>query len=200
MNYCIGKMVRNVPQLVIQISTLYFTIENSDGTRSNLLMALLSMLFTIISVLISVFEYALSWKSFRKGVMIKFVFASRTIVKIGRRKFLDKVAHTNAHKIGHSISRTSGLAFIQIERTIPMQLNEGVTFRFIIDADSSKLDHLWQLFVNDVRNGTICDDFAQIYKINKKDNDACVLSQNKLVRLKLNENKHLSVGMPHILS
>lgn len=162
-------------------------------------MTVLSMVFTIISVMLSIFEYALSSKFVRKGsvMIIKFVLQCDTIAKMGGRKFLNTIVYDNLFKMNHAISRTLGLGFVQVERLIPMQTNEGVTFMLIIDADSSRFDQIWQLFVDCVKNGSICRQLAEIYGIDG-DGDECSIPENKLFNFKLNENQHLSVNMAHI--
>ena len=161
-------------------------------------MTILSMIFTVISVLLSVFEYALSSRFVRKGsvMFIKFVLQSQTIANMSAKEFIDNIIFRRAHKVTHSMSKTLGLHFVQVERSIPMQSNDGMSLMFIIDADSSRFDPIWQIFIANVQNGTIGKNLAKIYKIESND---CIVPENSLLHLKLNENQHLSVHMPQIV-
>ena len=181
--------------------TLAISIEEGEGedeSRSNLLITVLAMIFTIISILLSAFEYILSSKFVKNGsvLIIKFVFESHTIADLGGRKFLNKVVFGKVHKVTHVLSKSLRLNFVQIERLIPIQSNKGATFLFIIDADAARFDSIWKKFITCVNNGTICDQLRNIYKIQ----DECWIPPTEIFRVKLNGKSDDTDGTQRIQS
>ena len=185
-----------MPQLAIQIVALIWTIggvktRSDSETGSDLLITILSMLFTVVSILLSAFEHAFSSKFVKNQsiMIIRFFVRSQKIADFGGKAFANKLIFTNKHKLIHLFSKILQLNRVQIERLIPIQSSRGATFVLIVDAPESRLDSIWDCFDEAVYTGTFSKQLSEIYKLGNE----CDIPQNTLFHAKLNHRKESNV-------
>ena len=164
--------------------------SSDDGdTRESLLITIFSMVFTIISILLSVFEYTLSSKFLKQGsIMItKFEFESQHIADMIGTTFRDNVVFSHYYKLIHLISKTVHVNAEQVERMIPIQSNNGVRYTFIIDCHYVHFDHIWDSFYQSICSNTLTKHLqTKIYNIK----DQCKIDENKISHLRLSGSQN----------
>ena len=177
--------------MVIQVLTLIWTVDK-ENRRSDLLITVLSMFFSIVSILLSVFEHAFLSKYVKNGavMIIKFVVESQEISQMSNSQFKYKVIFSNVSKFIHSMTKMLQLNKGQVERLIPMQSIQGATFVIIVDADSVGFDQVWKAFNDCVKNGMLPTAVQDIYNLT----GSCNIPQDKAFRIKLNENRDVDIA------
>ena len=165
--------------------------RSDSETGSDLLITILSMLFTLVSIFLSAFEHAFSSKFVKNQsvMIIRFFVRSQKIADLGGKAFANELIFTNKHKLVHLFSKVLQLNRVQIERLIPIQSSCGVTFMLIIDAAESKFDGIWDCFHQAVYSGTFSKQLSAIYKLGNE----CDIPQNTLFHAKLNDKKESNV-------
>ena len=193
------KNNQNVPQLCIQITVLILTVQREDrsdsGFESDLVITIFSMFFTIISILLSSFEYVFASKFVKQGcvMVIKFDLESQAIADMRYVKFRNEVIFSNFFSLKGAISKMLHVGSEHVERLIPIQSNSGVTLVFIIDANSMRFNDFWTRFCQNVENNKLVKQLAKIYKIN--DNE-CHISVNSMNQLRIYGNKNENENYP----
>ena len=133
-------LFENIPQLIIQILTLKLLVDHGDDALSDSLITILSMIFTIISIILSIFEYLFSSKSIKNDniMIISFTVLSKYFGNMSEGTFLFKVIF-RPRKIRHIMYRLLKINRAQIERLIPLQLKNGVIFTFFVEMGGRAL-------------------------------------------------------------
>lgn len=154
--------------------------ETSD--YSSLLITLFSMTFTIVSTLMSMFEYFLSSKfvSFASNVIVTFHIQCAHISQMKNKKFRKKVIFKRGSKLTAEISKILKLSKKQIERLNPKQDTRGAIFTFAIAIDESKKGEIEQLMTQCINNGELAKVFKQLFKVNEVNIDINTLSVVRL--------------------
>lgn len=121
--------------------------DNDDNTHdySQHMITLFSMVSTIISILLSIFEFCL-YSNFIKSksqVMITFDINSSDIASMHRTQFRSKIEFQR-NKLTHYICQLLNLSSSNLcERLKPKQNINGVTYTFIVDmVDESSVKHV----------------------------------------------------------
>ena len=141
--------------------------SDSDSTRTSLLITILSMTFTVISILVSAFEYVLSIEinQHGTGIMFKIPFESKMVTDLSGYKFCQTFVYSNKWKTTHLLAKTLYLSHRQVETLIPYQSKDGVIFTFIIMIDSIYFDRIWQELQQAVENESFIGKMKSIYQI-----------------------------------
>ena len=117
----------------MQISALILTIREG-GSVSSYMITVLSMTFTVVSIMLSVFEHKMKSKFLKAGCVIAaiFSFESKELASIRMRQFESRVVFKK-HQIVNSVAKCVELSKEQVERLIPLQHKHGATFTFIME-------------------------------------------------------------------
>lgn len=96
------------------------------------------MIFTIISILISIFEYNFSSKFFELEsiVIVRFNFESNNLANMKQQQFTSKVIFQKRQMIA-VIAKLLKLNTTQIDRLITSQYDKGARFTFLIRIDDT---------------------------------------------------------------
>ena len=100
-------------------------------------MTILTMLFTIISVFMSVFEYIYlsnKFKTFNCITLLSFNIKNNEISSMNQQNFKSKIILIFKDFI-HELSKILEIDVRKIERLIPIPHNNGVSYKFIIQYD-----------------------------------------------------------------
>ena len=142
-------LIENFPQLLIQIVSLILSIKNNDD-YSLYLITLFSMLFTFISILLSVFEYFFS-KNFiqlQSSIIVTFNVESKDISSMQNRQFIKEIVFRK-NKLVHYMAQLFNLTNNrQGERLKPKKDKNGVICTFAIDVDKSKLNNVQSILID----------------------------------------------------
>ena len=202
-------LLENIPQLCIQITTLVLVFGDPNNTgASGQLVTILSMIFTIISILLSVFEYVFSSKSIKSDnvAIIRFNIESQTIANFTYKKFISKIAYRPI-QFTHCVAKTLQLNKNEVEALMPSQYKSGVIFNFIVEFDDSS--HYLQIekTIKDLTNiNSLINEASKIYNIkdmssdNDNDNDTDnemmseVTQTTQVTMVKLKEGVQLKDG------
>ena len=142
-------LMENFPQLIIQIVTLitlsvYKVDENINGENeySNEIITILSLIFTVVSIGLSISEYYLSNQllKFRSYVIVSFEIKSKDIQSMNYRKFLNKIIFHKKSFIA-KMARIFKIEFAAIDRLIPIHTQQGAIFIFNIQTDLKTIKH-----------------------------------------------------------
>ena len=97
------------------------------------------MTFTIVSILISVFEHKMKSKFLKKGCVIvsRFSVKSPQLAQLKQSKFDSRVVFKKRAAI-HSIAKCVELNTDQVERLVPLQHKHGATVTFIMELNDQK--------------------------------------------------------------
>ena len=138
-------LFENIPQLCIQTIALILEINSNVMIQkgSGTLITIFSIVFTLISIFLSGFEYLFSNKTLKlENIMrISFTVESKYFGRMSELKFLTKVVY-NLRKINHVIYTLLGINPRNVERLMPIQLKTGAIFTFFVEYDHDDLVHL----------------------------------------------------------
>ena len=97
------------------------------------------MTFTIVSILISVFEHKMKSKFLKKGCVIvsRFSVESPELAQLRKTTFDSRVVFKK-QAVVHSIAKCVELSPDPVERLIPLQHKHGATVTFIIELNDQK--------------------------------------------------------------
>ena len=120
------------------MSALFFTIQEG-GDAASYMITILSMTFTIVSILISVFEHKMKSKFLKKGCVIvsRFSIKSQELSQLRKSKFDSRVVFKKQAAV-YSIAKCVELSPDQVERLIPLQHKHGATVTFIMELNDQK--------------------------------------------------------------
>ena len=172
---------QNIPQLIIQIIVLILSInDNTHGENSsNFLITILSMLFTIVSILISVFEYALSKKTshgeMTRTIGVRFTLHCSEMAKLDPLQFKSHVQFRQ-YSLLFNIAQLFHLNRHQLERLMPKRVSEGAEFILIIQTDVTNLQFLVHSIENSITRGILAKYIAKTLKFDSKE---CAISSDK---------------------
>ena len=128
---------------------------NTDEFYDALWITILAMLFTIISIILSIFQFCFLKKhrSTSDCVMIvQFEFESFEIMQMKSDKFLDKIVFKRVSAIESTIAKLLVIATPNVERLMPVQFNKGCKFTFFIQINSIQFDELKIKFETSLNN------------------------------------------------
>ena len=168
--------------------------DDSNSRRTSLLITILSMTFTVISILLSIFEYALSKQIDQHGsaMIIKFPIESKMIADMSFEKFNNTFVYSNKYSIRYLISKTLFVNQKQVEHLIPVHSSNGTVFTLIIVCDSMHFDRLFQEMKKAVQDENFISKLTKIYKIT----DQCSIPLDKfgkwVIGSNVNENDNLN--------
>ena len=136
----------------VTLILLIYTIQD----YSSLLITSFSMMFTMISILLSCFEYFLSSKfaSFGSSIIMSFCVESNDIVTMNYKEFQSEFVFRK-HKIIGCFAKLLKVKTEQVERLKPNKLSNGVMFVFAIAIDVSKYDDVKEIATQIVQDGTL---------------------------------------------
>ena len=140
---------------MIQSATLILLIYTTQD-YSSLLITIFSMIFTIVSILMSCFEYFLSSKFVRLGssIIISFCIESHDIANMPHKQFLSDIVFCKIKLIGN-VAKLLKVKHEQIERLKPTRLSNGAMFVLSLAIGVSKYDEIKQRFDQLVQNDTL---------------------------------------------
>ena len=152
-------LLENVPQLFLQILALILIsitqMSNSNNDDySSLLITIFSMIFTMISILLCVFEYFLSNKFIymSSSIMISFVVESTDAVELSYRQFNSKIVFRQWKLIGN-FAKLLSIRSEQVERLKPILVKNGIRYTFAIAADPILCDTFKDTMIQSIRTG-----------------------------------------------
>lgn len=101
------------------------------------------MVFTVISILMSVFEYFLSTRFIyvASTIVIKLMVESNDISQMSYKTYRSKIV-SRQHAIILSIAKILKITSHQVERLKPKLVTNGIMFTFIISIDESHYDNI----------------------------------------------------------
>ena len=188
-------LLENIPQLIIQIIALIVIdldassqhdTSDSDGhsgIASDLAITLFTMMFTIISIVLSVFEYFLSSKfvSFASNILITFDAECQDIVDMSWKEFARNLIFKKWQLVG-SVGKVLKLTAQQIERLNPKPCAKGAMYTFAIATDISEYNDIKDRMYEFVSSGKLAQEFERIYPLKN-----VVISVDSLVVKKLDD-------------
>ena len=162
-------LIENVPQLAIQICTLVVSVYE-DKIDSSLLVTIFSMVFTIISIVASIFEYMLTSKFITAGsvIVIRFKVFSMNLANMGYRTFRSTIVFKR-RKFLYYIAKLLRLNKAHIERLIPLQETDGANFILVIDSNSGVFESIIHATRMHAANGKLA-------KVKSREGDALMYS------------------------
>ena len=152
----ISDFLKNFPQFVIQLITLSLTIMEG-GDAASFLITLLSMIFTIISIMISVLEYSSKSKFINAGCVsvVRFTVESSEIADMKLNEFRKRVVFKR-FGILSSFAKSVELQFDEVERLNPLHTKKGAVFTFIMDLQNDdQYENVRIELRNAIRDGTL---------------------------------------------
>ena len=121
------------------MSALVLSTFHSDDVSDSII-TILSMLFTMVSIFISLFEYRFFSNHFQNIDYLNFVqfnVKNSKLSSMRRSEFQDKIISV-LYKFNNKLSGILEIDGVKIDRLKPIQYSEGAKFTFIIDGD-----HKW---------------------------------------------------------
>ena len=117
---------------------LILTIEEG-GDAASFMITILSMTFTIVSILISVFEHKMKSRFLKKGCVIvsRFIVKSKELSQLKKSKFDSRVVFKKQAAV-NSIAKCVELSPDQVERLVPLQHKHGAIVTFIMELNDRK--------------------------------------------------------------
>ena len=140
----IQSHTKNIPQLIIQILALIgsSSVDNNFDISSELV-TILSLIFTLVSIGLSIAEYFLSKKLFESQLflIVSFDVNSNDIATMTRKEFESNVLFRRV-KFLHSLARSLRLQDGSIDRLKPVQTTNGAVFHVIIDTHGTNFEEV----------------------------------------------------------
>lgn len=123
---------------------------------SSLLITVFSMIFTIVSILMSAFEYCLSSKfiHIRTGIIVSFEIKSKSAIEMRGAKYLSQIVFKTI-KLNVYMARILGIRLNEIERLKPKLTNDGIFYTFIVAVDVSQYSKIENSMRNVLYNGDL---------------------------------------------
>ena len=131
---------------MIQSATLVLLIHTTQD-YSSLLITTFSMIFTMVSILMSCFEFFLSKKFVKLGsnIIISFSIESNNIARMPHKQFQSTVVFRKIKLIG-VVATSLKVKYEQIERLKPTKLSNGAMFVFTVAIGDDKYDEIKKRF------------------------------------------------------
>ena len=158
--------------MILQILTIKLEFE-LNATGSGTLITIFSMVFTVISIGLSIVEYWFSRAQIKSEhtMIISYVVDSPYFSNMKEGAFLFKVMF-KPRAIVHAMYTLLGIQRSNIERLMPLQLKNGAVFTFFIEYNIEKTYNKIENKMNDIIGDQVLESkFCQIYKQNKKGSD-----------------------------
>ena len=144
-----------MPQLIIQAITLVCIImESSDNSHSDdLLITIVTMIFTVISISLSVLEYVFESNPLKHkfAVFIRYNVISKHFANMSPIQFSKKF-RLCPRKSNHIMAKMLGISGRLIQTLPPIQDKNGVTFSFILEIDNKMEYSQIQTEINNLVN------------------------------------------------
>ena len=156
---------QNIPQFGVQIAVVIILSLNTKD-YSSLLVAIFSMIFTIISILLSTFEYCLSEKFLKFGasVVLSFEIVSPEISQMRTRKFFQKYVYKKNQLIS-KMAQITNLRYPQIERLKPQKTPKGAKFAFIVGVSVQECQTMEIALKNGIADQTLKQVCVYVYDL-----------------------------------
>ena len=154
-----------MPQLIIQATTLTL-LTNSSNDYSGFVITIFSMIFTLMSILLSGFEYLFSSRFVGLGanIIVSFGIQSNDIVNMPHKKYLSKMVFQRRELIA-TMAKLLNVRQEQVERLKPKKLSHGAMYIFTIAVDETKYQDIEKKIKESVKNGELAQEFENIYHI-----------------------------------
>ena len=145
------------------------------------------MLFTVMSILLSVFEYCLSSKfvNYASSIVISFKVESQDIAKMGGREFSQKIVFQR-NRFCSRVAQWLNLAPRQIDRLNPMKTEDGAIYVLCISTDESKFERITRKMSKCISDGELSTVIEKLYKLEKVNISIETLTVVKLKSLYMN--------------
>ena len=146
-------LLENIPQAIIQSFALVISVINNND-YSQYVITLFSMLFTIISILLCLFEYCFSTNFIEShtGIMITFHVDSQDIASMNHGKFMNDIVFCNKQLV-HYMSQLLNLSNNnQCERLKPKKDVNGAIYTFVVAIDSSNVRQAKKTLTDAIRD------------------------------------------------
>ena len=182
----------NLPQLLIQAIVLVLSIQDGKNTNG-LLITIFAMIFTIVSIILSSVEFAFASRNLKSGsiMSIEFTIESIALAKLNMMKFNSKIVFSNCLKLRHIMSKRLHIPMDQIDRLLPLQVSNGVVFRFIIDIDPVQCDPIIAAMNNAVEKNFLARDISKVFRLRIRQ---CVLLKQNVNMIEIRRIKRYSVN------
>ena len=138
------------------------------------LITVFSMVFTVISIVLSIIQHFSTNKFIKPQniFVIKFNIESQDIQKLDDKKqFSNKIVFIKYNAIINCIAKILQIDDKQIERLKPLQNSKGAIFTFIIEKNISNninkfnfIDTIKRHFIESIKTGQLLIEFNQIYE------------------------------------
>ena len=124
------------------------------------------MIFTVLSIFISIFEYLLSTKIIAEEtvMIVSFEVESTTISKMDKKPFKQQIILRET-KLLNCMAKICSLEPERIERLIPIQQGKGALFKFIINCGLSKFSKISNSISDSIINDNLSNQISIIYDL-----------------------------------
>ena len=122
------------------------------------------MMFTIISIVLSAFEYFLANKfvHISSSIIIKFIVESKDIQIMSSKQFAYKMVYRE-RRLVTCLARMLNLKREQVERLKPNLCVNGASYTFAIAVDSSHCTHIADMMEQSRQQGTLIKVCIMLY-------------------------------------
>ena len=120
---------------------------------TSLLTTTFSMIFTVISILLSVFEYifAANFIHNDSNILVTFSVTSKDIASMTRSQFTSQLVFQN-WKLITAMAKILKVNTNRIERLKPKMIMDGAMYTFVLTTEQSQYDHICQIMHDVVDN------------------------------------------------
>ena len=148
-------LLENLPQMIIQIIILILLIT-TVADRTKLLITIFSMVFTLISIILNVFEYCLSKKFVHVATSIIFTFnvESNDIIFMNYERYESQFIYKQYELIG-AVGKLLSVQSDLVERLKPKLTTNGAMYTFTVAVDSSQHKQIIRSIAKIVKNGQL---------------------------------------------
>ena len=123
---------------------------------SSIFITIFSMLFTIISIVLSLFEFIFSRKFIKSKslLIIRFSISSSNVRKLKYSEFQSKIIFRRL-KFLHGIAKILNINKEFVERLIPLQTKDGAMFTLVVQCSAQNFDVTESLMDAATRDGSL---------------------------------------------
>lgn len=151
------KFFQNVPQLMIQIVALHYSLdEKGDELESTLLITIVSMILTVFSILSSGLDYQMTKHFVNLGsiVLIRFGVESTDLQCMNYSQFKGKILFRKWACVG-IMAKILKIETRQIDRLNPIQDAKGAVFTFLIETHSNVFDKMKNTLIDSISDKSL---------------------------------------------
>ena len=137
-------------------TTAVIILSLNTKDYSSLLVAIFSMIFTIISILLSIFEYCLGEKFLKFGasVVLSFEIVCPEVSQMKSRKFFRQYVYKK-NQLVSKMAQITKLRYPQIERLKPHKTPKGARFAFIVGVSTQEYETMQTALKNAIADETL---------------------------------------------